>query len=235
MFYTYIIFACFVIISMPPVTGEFPSQRASNAAFDVFYVSSYSCSTNSQMIGDLRLNDVHVTLLYCEYSEIHQKTHQAWITDILDCYIYFVMFFVCFCVFLHHYLRLLYVSVMYLVIQYWYLSYLCVMLFIQKKIATGRPFHFGDVIMGTVESQITSLTVVYSTVYSDADQRKPVNSPHRWPVTREMFPFDDVIMWSKITDTKAITAVHVHQPQLTTQYPACLTVHLFQVTTHRCH
>ena len=65
--------------------------------------------------------------------------------------------------------------------------------------------------MGTIASQITSLTIVYSTVYSDADQRKyqssaslafvrgihrrPVNSPHKWPVTRIMFPFDDVIMF----------------------------------------
>ena len=64
--------------------------------------------------------------------------------------------------------------------------------------------------MGTIASQITSFTIVYSTVYSDADQRKhqsstsrafvrgihrgPVNSPHKWPVTRKMFPFDDVIM-----------------------------------------
>ena len=64
--------------------------------------------------------------------------------------------------------------------------------------------------MTTIASQITSLTVVYSTVYSDADQSKhqssaslafvwwihrgPVNSPHKWPVTRKMFPFDDVIM-----------------------------------------
>ena len=24
----------------------------------------------------------------------------------------------------------------------------------------------------------------------------PVNSPHKWPVTRKMFPFDDVIMWN---------------------------------------
>ena len=54
------------------------------------------------------------------------------------------------------------------------------------------------------------LTIVYSTVYSDADQRKhqssvslafvrgihrgSVNSPHKWPVKRKMFPFDDVIM-----------------------------------------
>ena len=26
--------------------------------------------------------------------------------------------------------------------------------------------------------------------------RSPVNSPHKWPVTRKMFPFDDVIMSS---------------------------------------
>ena len=70
--------------------------------------------------------------------------------------------------------------------------------------------HYGDVIMGAIASQITSLTVFYSTVYLDADQRKhqssaslafvrgihrgPENSPHKWPVTRKMFPFDDVIM-----------------------------------------
>ena len=64
--------------------------------------------------------------------------------------------------------------------------------------------------MGAIASQITSLTIVYSSVYSDADQRKhqssaslafvrgihrgPVNSPHNWPVTRKMFPLDDVIM-----------------------------------------
>ena len=70
--------------------------------------------------------------------------------------------------------------------------------------------HYDDVIMTTMASQITSLTIVYSTVYSGADQRKhqtsaslafgrgihrePVNSPHKWPLTRKMFPFDDVIM-----------------------------------------
>ena len=32
--------------------------------------------------------------------------------------------------------------------------------------------HYGDVIMGAIASQITSLTIVYSTVYSDADQRR---------------------------------------------------------------
>ena len=71
--------------------------------------------------------------------------------------------------------------------------------------------HYNDVIMGAMASEITSLTIVYSTVYSSLDQRKhqssaslaflrgihrwPVNSPHKWPVKRKMFPFDDVIMW----------------------------------------
>ena len=70
--------------------------------------------------------------------------------------------------------------------------------------------HYIDVMM---VSQITSLTIVYSTVYWSADQRNhqssmllafvrgihrwSVNSLHKGPVTRKMFPFDDVIMtWS---------------------------------------
>ena len=73
-----------------------------------------------------------------------------------------------------------------------------------------KSYHYSDVIMTTIASQITSLAIVYSTIYSDADERKhqssaslafvrgihrgPVNSPHKWPVTRKMFPFDDVIM-----------------------------------------
>ena len=36
--------------------------------------------------------------------------------------------------------------------------------------------HYGDVIMTTIASQITSLTVVYSIVYSGADQRKHQSS-----------------------------------------------------------
>ena len=36
--------------------------------------------------------------------------------------------------------------------------------------------HYNDVIMGTIAYQITSLTIVYSTVYSDADQRKHQSS-----------------------------------------------------------
>ena len=64
--------------------------------------------------------------------------------------------------------------------------------------------HYSDVIMTTMASQITSLTVVYSTVYSDADQIKHQSSAslafvrgfHRAQRASyaEMFPFDDVIM-----------------------------------------
>ena len=61
--------------------------------------------------------------------------------------------------------------------------------------------HYCYVIMGDIASQITSLTSVYSTVYSDADQRKHRTGEfpaHKWPVTRKMFPFDDVIMYSNL-------------------------------------
>ena len=47
--------------------------------------------------------------------------------------------------------------------------------------------HYGDVIMSAIASQITSLTIVYSTVYSDADQRKHQSFA-------SLFPFDDIIM-----------------------------------------
>ena len=36
--------------------------------------------------------------------------------------------------------------------------------------------HYNDVIMGAVAYQITSLTIVYSNVYTDADQRKHQSS-----------------------------------------------------------
>ena len=68
--------------------------------------------------------------------------------------------------------------------------------------------------MSVMASQITGVSSVYSTVCSDAAQRKhegsaslafvrgihrwPVNSPHKGSVTQKMFPFDDVIMRTKI-------------------------------------
>ena len=70
--------------------------------------------------------------------------------------------------------------------------------------------HYVDVIMSAMATQITSITIVYSAVYSGVDQRKHQssaslvfargihrwldNSPQRGPVTWKRFPFDDVIM-----------------------------------------
>ena len=68
--------------------------------------------------------------------------------------------------------------------------------------------------MGAMASQITSITIVYSTFYSGADQSKhqssaslafvwgihrgPVNSPHKWPVTQ----YDD--KWWRISTNQTI-------------------------------
>ena len=67
----------------------------------------------------------------------------------------------------------------------------------------------SNVIMSAMVSQIAGVSMVCWTVCSGADQRElqssaslafvrgihcwPVNSPHKGPVTRKMFPFDDVI------------------------------------------
>ena len=92
----------------------------------------------------------------------------------------------------------------------WVIGFLLISFNLTPVITLSCLIHYGDAIMGAIASQITSLTVVYSTVYSDTDQRKhqssvsltfvlgihqgPVNSLHKWPVTWKMFPFDDVIM-----------------------------------------
>ena len=95
--------------------------------------------------------------------------------------------------------------------------------------------HYSDVIIGAMASQITSFTIVYSTVYSGADQRKhqrsasvasvrgihrwPVNSPHKGPVTRKMFQFDDVIMSND--------NLHLYHAYLKCQVPASTAITQF--------
>ena len=80
-----------------------------------------------------------------------------------------------------------------------------------KDISTSQPeYNYGDVIMSAVVSQITGVSIVCSIVCSGTNQRNhqrsaslafvrgihrwPVDFPHKGPVTRKMFPFDDVIM-----------------------------------------
>ena len=66
--------------------------------------------------------------------------------------------------------------------------------------------YYSDVRMSEMATQITSVSIISSTVCSGAHQssaslafvrgihRSPVDSPHKEPVTRKTFPFDDVIM-----------------------------------------
>ena len=78
--------------------------------------------------------------------------------------------------------------------------------------------------MNKVASQITSVSIVCSTVSSDTYQRKHqrsaslafvrgihrwlVNSPHQRPITRKMHPFDDVIMeWWNVPYTVPVTGM----------------------------
>ena len=94
----------------------------------------------------------------------------------------------------------------------------------------NQHWHYNDVIMGEMVSQIANLMIVYSTNYSGTDQRKhqsstslafvrgihrwPVNAPHKGPVTRKMFPFDDVIMEFPCYDAIIVLFwlfIHIHK------------------------
>ena len=87
---------------------------------------------------------------------------------------------------------------------------------VQKLITLVFPeievlwIHYNGAIIDAMSYQITGISIVGSTIYSGADQRKhqsfaslafvrgirrwPVVSPHKGPVIRKMFPFDGVIM-----------------------------------------
>ena len=106
-------------------------------------------------------------------------------------------------------------------------QWLSVLLYLVGNAFSAKSyFHYSDVIIGAIVSQITSLTVVYSTVDWGTDRRKlqssaslafvrginrsPVNSPHKGPVTPKSFPFDDVIMCSTLTRGRP-RMLHVHK------------------------
>ena len=79
---------------------------------------------------------------------------------------------------------------------------------IRRRVSLWTNDHYNDVIMGAVASQNTSLTMVYSSVYSRRRSKKtfaslafvwgihrwPVNSLRKGPVRQKMFPFDNVII-----------------------------------------
>ena len=82
----------------------------------------------------------------------------------------------------------------------------------------NHNLHYSDFLMSAMASQINSISIVYSTACSGAYQWKrqssaslafvtgiircPVNSPHKGPVPRKMFSFDDVTMQYVYENTK---------------------------------
>ena len=93
--------------------------------------------------------------------------------------------------------------------------------------------HYSDVIMGAIASQITSLPIVYSTVYSGADQRRHVIRaprhwllcgeftghrciyPHKWPVTRKRFHLmtsSCIVMYNRSRYKNIFLSVNVTSP-----------------------
>ena len=79
------------------------------------------------------------------------------------------------------------------------------------SVSEMRYFHYSDVIMSAIASEITGVSIVYSIICSGADQRKyqsstslafvrgihwwPAKSPHKGPVMQKMFPIDDIIVF----------------------------------------
>ena len=105
-------------------------------------------------------------------------------------------------------------------------------IFNSKRTSAGKLSHYNDVIMSVMASQITSFTTVYSTVYPRRRSKKTSmfritglcvgNSPatgefpHKWPVTRKMFPFDDFIMKYFISTGFNLTySPNTHRNELT--------------------
>ena len=110
--------------------------------------------------------------------------------------------------------------------------------------------------MGAMGSQIGSLTIVYSTVHSGADKKKhqspaslafvqgihrwPVNSPHKWPVTRKMFTFDDVIILGRreincfVTAIMNVTRIGVYTVKSTFNHRATIEGYVIFYTKYWC-
>ena len=109
------------------------------------------------------------------------------------------------------------------------LFYCCVLLEIKLTTTTidgsmRVRLHYSDVIMSAMVTQITGVSIVCSIVGSGAYQGKHqrstslafvrgihrwlVNSPHKGPVTRKMFPFDDVMMKLLVRDTQRGNCIH---------------------------
>ena len=91
-------------------------------------------------------------------------------------------------------------------------------------------FHYNDVIMYAMASRITSITIVYSTVYLDADQRKYQSSVslafvweiHRWPTQLASSAEYVSIWWRHHGHTRrqwSYESGHVYTDRLPAKFP----------------
>ena len=150
---------------------------------------------------------IHTALSYMHVGENHEMFINVYTFACYFCYRLFHIWTLARCSYLHllhvsHFKwTLSYLILSYLILYYPMLSYLSKApprflpnFFVNAPdwwLSTQRiSAHYNDVIMSMMASQITRLTIVYSTVYSGADQRKHQSSAllafvwgiHRWPV-----------------------------------------------------
>ena len=81
---------------------------------------------------------------------------------------------------------------------------------------------YSDFIMRAMVSQITSLTIVYSTVYSGADKKHQsstslafVRGIHRWPLNFPHSNAENVSIWWRHRESNHTHLIHPHQPTST--------------------
>ena len=97
------------------------------------------------------------------------------------------------------------------------------------------PWWFNDVIMSTMASQITSITIVYSTVYTGADQRKHQSSASLafvWGIHRGTGEFpaqiasnaENVSIWWRHHEKRPHTTYH--------ESPICIIDDVTEANTH---
>ena len=114
--------------------------------------------------------------------------------------------------------------------------------------------HYNDTMMSAMASQITGVFIVYSTLGLVADQRKNQSPtslaffagnsevtdefPTQRPVTRKMFPFDDVIMKYSIYAVLSISRCHFYSNSWKktpmARIDAEYIMHIFRITGRLC-
>ena len=175
--------------------GNSPVNSPHKGQWQGALIYSFICtwingSVNNREAGDLRHHRAHyddvnvMSILLCSYVNIISYAICAW------------LWLLCF---FEHVICIYFCIISSILIGFMWSLYPC---------SNSHFDHYNDVIMGTMASQITSLALVYLTIYSGADQRNHQSSaslafvrgdsPHKWPLMRKMFPFDDIIMQNKL-------------------------------------